>query len=264
MRQALPPMGPWADQLIQGSALAQIIAQPVTRLFEQGYSNFWDLFVKRYDLDLRMEHNVKTVRKLDATDQTVEVTTSSGHTYRFDHVVLAVPPSRAAEVLPSSYSGFWEGISYMPIQSVAWRATKNVDLGADVPNLLLYPESCETNLGGTSGAIANGVAYAISDEYSDGVYVTLGYPQTEGTELLAKQAAQVTSLLQTNVTPVATSYSNWPAVALSPNYAPFHSWLQENQGNNGFTYVGEAISGNNVPSIMEDVTSMFITQRWLQ
>lgn len=264
MRQALPPMGPWAEQLIQGSALAQIIAQPATDLFEQGYSSFWHLFVKRYGLDVRAEHNVKSVRKLDATDQTVEVTTSAGHAYRFDHVVLAVPPSRAAEMLPSSYSGLWKGISYMPIQSMTWRATKHVDLGAPAPNLLLYPESCETNLGGTSGAIANGVVYAISDEYRDGVYVTLGYPQTDGTELLAKQAAQVTSLLQTNVTPAATLYRNWPAVALSSDYVPFNSWLQENQGKNGLTYVGEAISGNNVPSIMEDLASMFITQRWLQ
>jgi len=216
--------------------------------------------VKRYQLDVRLESRVSAVRKV--SEHQTEITTSSGDTHTFDHVFIAVPPAAASTLLPSHYKGYYENVSTVPIETVAWRAAQHVKFPTSEPNVLFYPESCESNLGGSNGAVRTGKAYALADEYRDGVYVSIGYPGEHGQEWQASQHQQLTKLGLVNPTVLHATRRDWPSVVLAPSYTTFHDWVEENQGVDGLTLVGEEFSGNNIPSLMDDIASLFITQRW--
>jgi hypothetical protein len=262
-RKLLPKMEAWANALIEGDALEKIMKQPANLMFKQGYSGFWKLFVERYNLHVKLNEPVLSVKARSRNGKvTVSLTTKSSK-FKFDHVIVATPPSMSKIFMPPKYEGLWQGLSALPIETIAWKADAHKAFLTKEPNVLLYPESCIGNLGGSNGALMNNKAYAICDEYKDGIYVTIGYPSAlDAFEEKTKQ--QLKNLGLSNPVVMKASRRDWPSVALAPSYPSFHGWIKDNQGVGGFTFVGEQISGNNVPAIMEDVASLFVGDTWVK
>jgi hypothetical protein len=252
-------MGAWANDLIKGTVLSEIQAAKGTIMFKQGYSGFWKFFVQKYGLDVKLETQVTSI---SGTPGAMKVELASGKTTTFDHVFVATPPSAAKKFLDAKFSPLWENIRAEGVETIAWRSRDRLKIPVKQPNVALYPEICESNLGGKLGAFMNGVPYAVAYEYAeekDDIYVTIGFPSPDGKN---SHAATLAKIGLTNAEPVYEHLAYWPQVAIGKDYITFQQFVDTHQGKEGLTFVGEELGGNNVATLMEHVASIFTTRSW--
>lgn len=258
LRSALPPMGSWANDLIKGTILSDIQSATGTIMFKQGYSGFWKFFVDKYGLDVKLE---TTVTSVSGTPGQMEVQLASGEKATFDHVIIATPPYAAKKFLAARFGPLWDNIRSEGVETIAWRSPDKLNIPVKQPNIALYPEICESNLGGKLGAFMNGKPYALAYEYAeegDDIYVTIGFPNPDGTN---SHAETLGKLGLKDVTPVYEHLAYWPQVAMGTHYNAFQQFIDTHQGKDGLTFVGEETGGNNVASLMEHVAGIFTDRK---
>merc|ERR1719401_2097839 len=219
------------------------------------------MFVDAYRLNVSLDSAVTQVEPVEAGVRVVTGSTSSV----FDHVIVAAPPLKSREFLPESCKAWWTNVETSNLEVAAWLV--NPSEGDSIARQsqqrpgwvagVFHPQACEAGLGSTSGLNYNGKIYSVAAEGD--VYLSLALPEDGAApaEGAAKQLQDLGVDLANEGKYAKIETFEWPSYVRGANFPSYYSGVQEIQGKNHLSFVGEVIGGNNVPALMDHTVAFF-------
>jgi len=261
-----PPRGRILQQMARPENQHALFQLPPSWLYQQGYDGFWKMFVDAYDLKVSLD---SAVTQVEPVQNGVRVVMGKG-TSMFDHVVVAAPPLKSRAFLPESCKAWWTDVETSNLEVAAWLVNPSQADPFQHPAhqrpgwvaAVFHPQSCEAGLGDEAGLNYNGEIYSVAAE--GGVYLSLALPKTGAApgEGAAKQLQDLGVDLANGGKYAKIEKFEWPSYVQGASFPSYYRGVQELQGKNHLSFVGEVIGGNNVPALMDHTVAFFISGAW--